>query len=59
MIEAKPSLADQVLQAWEAYQALCLQAAADEKLMLNEFHQALRDIAHQRFLRIFSEWVRP
>lgn len=48
----------EVMQAWEAYQALCIQAATDEKLMLNPFHEALRDIAHQRFFRVFQQWVR-
>lgn len=51
------NLASEVMQAWEAYQALCLQAAADERLMLNPFHEALRDIAHQRFFRLFNLWV--
>ena len=57
-MSAPANLAPQVIQAWEAYQALCLQAAADAKLMLNPFHEALRDIAYQRFLRIFQQWVR-
>lgn len=58
-MSAPDGLAAQVMQAWQAYQALCLQAACDESLMLNPFHEALRDIAYQRFSRVFQQWVRP
>ena len=57
-MSAPQHTAAEVTQAWEAYQALCLQAGADQNLMLNPFHQALRDIAHQRFFRVFEQWVR-
>lgn len=51
------SLADEVLLAWEAYQAVCIQAAGNAHLTTNPCHAALREAAYDRFQRLFKKWV--